>query len=313
MKISFGWVGIGLGIAIAGAGLAAVRLRADRPIVVINGETISRGVFLAKLENEYGAPVLRKLMRERLVYQEAKKRNMLPSDAEVKAEIDKMREVEPDLERQLRLGGKTMNDLMVDVRGRMALANLITAKVKVPEADVKKFWNANQKQFNRPESRKIEMILAKDAPTAEKARRMMADGIPSEFAAQNPGMGLPGGRSQIVLSRGQLPPQFEKQIFNLKKGVVSPVLRMGKAHVVVKVLEELPAKKKSYEDVAKELAMGFKLRKGLSEAEFLQELQKTAKIDFKSDRYRGLADTALFAGDPRAARRAQARPPQKPG
>jgi parvulin-like peptidyl-prolyl isomerase len=311
MKISFGWVGIGLGVAIAGAGLAAVRLRADRPIVVINGEKITRGVFLAQLENEYGAPVLRKLIRERLVIQEAKKKNVLPSDAEIQTEINKMREVEPDLDRQLRLSGKTLNDLVVDVRGRMALAKLITANVKVPDAEIKKFWDANQKRFNRPESRKIEMVLAKDSATGEKARRMMADGIPAEFAAQNPGMGLPGGRSQIVLSRGQLPAAFESKVFALKKGVVSPVLSMGKAFVVVKVVEELPAKKKSYDDVAKELAMGFKLRKGLTEGEFLQELQKTAKIDFKSDRYKGLADTALATGDPRARRSAQARPQRR--
>lgn len=300
MRAWFGWVGIGLGLAIATGSVLALKLRGERAIVIINGEKISRGAFLAQLEREHGATVLRRMIQERLILQEAKKKGLIPTAAEVQKEIADMRELEPDLDRQLRLNGKTLEDLHEDVRGRMAMANLIAAEVTLPEGETKKLWAQNRKQFRRPEGRKIAMIVARTKAHAEKARRLMADGIPAEFAAQNEGMALPGGRSQMVIYRGQLPATFEKQVYSLKPGTISNVLPMGEAFAVVKVLSEVPAREKSYDEVKEKLSLLAKLRKGKSQPELLQALQKNAKIEFKSDRYRGLADTALATGDPRA-------------
>ena len=66
MKISFGWVGIGVGIAIAAGAVGAVKLRNQRPIVVINGEKITRARFLNELERNYGGAVLRQMLQEKL-------------------------------------------------------------------------------------------------------------------------------------------------------------------------------------------------------------------------------------------------------
>src|SRR4051812_20539731 len=149
MKLSFGWIGIGIGVAIAGASVGMVKLRNEKPIAVINGEKITRASFIAAMEKDQGAGVLRRLIQEKLVLQEAKKKGLLPTQAQVQAEIAQMRETEPDLDRQLKLRGKSMEELSMDVRGRLAMANLIAADVKLPDAEVKKLWAANQKKFNR--------------------------------------------------------------------------------------------------------------------------------------------------------------------
>ena len=70
-----------------------------------------------------------------------------------------------DVDRQLRLSGKTPEDLENDIRGRLAAANLIAADVKLPDSEIKKLWASHQKQFNRPEARKVAMILAKSSAT----------------------------------------------------------------------------------------------------------------------------------------------------
>src|SRR5437763_3380270 len=107
MKAWFGWIGLGVGVAIACASVGAVKLRNERPIVVINGEKISRTRFLAELEASQGANVLRHMIQEKLVMQQATKKGLLPTPAQVQTEIANLREAEPDVDRQLRLSGKT--------------------------------------------------------------------------------------------------------------------------------------------------------------------------------------------------------------
>src|SRR5262249_31214256 len=107
MKSWFGWVGIGTGIAIAGASVAVVKLRLDRPIAVVNGEKISRGLFVAEMEKSDGASVLRRMIQEKLVMQQAQKKGLMPTTQQINAEIEDMRQADPDLDRQLRLRGKT--------------------------------------------------------------------------------------------------------------------------------------------------------------------------------------------------------------
>jgi len=302
MRNWFGWVGLGLGLVIAIGAVAAVKLRGDRAVVVINGEKISRGIFVAELERQHGATVLRRMIHERLILQEAKKKNLMPTPAQVDKEIAEMREMEPDMDRQLRLNGKTIEDLKEDIRGRIATANLIAAEVKLPEEEAKKLFTENEKRFRRPEGRKVAMIVTKTREIGEKARRLLSDGVPSEFASQNAGMALPGGRSQLILYRNQLPPSVEKQVFAMRTGEISPVLPLGKAFAVVKLIEALPAQRKTFDEVKEKLVVAAKLQKGKSQPELLQALQKAARIEFKSDRYKGLEETALAAADPRVGK-----------
>jgi foldase protein PrsA len=307
MKLSFGWVGIGLGVAIAGAAVGAVKLRNEKAVVVINGEKITRRDFITAMEKEAGAAVMRRLVHEKLVFQAAKKKGLMPTDADVKAEIARMREAEPDLDRQLRLRGKTAEELNQDVRGRLAMARLIAADVKLPDAEIKKLWAEHQKQFNRPEGRKIAMILTKTEAVGTKAQTLLRAGTPAEFASQNAGMGLPGGRSQLSVTRGQLPPAIEKRVFRLRTGDVSAVMRMGKAFAVVKVLEEIPAQRKSFKEVKDRLTLAAKLGRGKNQMDLIKELQKTAKIDVQSPRYKGVIENLQTAADPQADRVAQAK------
>ena len=64
---------------------------------------------------------------------------------------------------------------------------------------------------------------------------------------------------------------------------------------------------RGYWQATDRLLLTARLQKGKSQPELVQALQKQAKIEFKSERYAGLKDTALAAPDPRATRMARAR------
>jgi parvulin-like peptidyl-prolyl isomerase len=259
------------------------------------------------MEKEQGAGVLRRLIQEKLVLQTAKKKGLLPTPAQVQAEIAQMRETEPDLDRQLKLRGKTMEELQSDIRGRLAMANLIAAEVTVPDADLKKLWAAHQQELNRPEGRKISMVMTKTADIGQQARTILKSGAQADVASQNPGMALPGGRSQLSVFRSQLPAAIEKAVFALQPGEVSDVLPFGKAFTVVKVLEIMPARKKSFDEVKERLALAAKVGKGKDQMEFLRDLQKAAKIQIQSPRYSGIIDNSLAVELPRGAKVARAK------
>src|SRR5262249_33965241 len=155
----------------------------------------------------------RRMIQEKLILQQAAKKGMLPTPAQIQAEVTDLRQSDPDLDRQLRLSGKTEADLEHDIQGRLAADPPVAAHRKPSDQELKQLWASHQKQFDRPEARKISMILAKTNEIADRARRSMEAGADAEFAAQNAGMALPGGRSQIIAYRGQLPPRLEKQVF----------------------------------------------------------------------------------------------------
>ena len=146
------------------------------------------------------------------------------------------------------------------------------------------------------------MIVTKTADIGDKARRSLSAGATADFISQDPGMALPGGQSQIVVYRGQLPRTVEKTVFAMKTGEVSPVLPIGRYFTVIKVLDQIPPQHQSFDEVKDRLALALKVRKGKTEPELIQTLQKEAKIEFKSDRYKGLADVALAAPVPSSVR-----------
>ncbi|MGH7276330.1 MAG: SurA N-terminal domain-containing protein [Candidatus Rokuibacteriota bacterium] len=107
----------------------------------------------------------------------------------------------------------------------------------VPEADVEKYYSANSKEFEAPRQARASHVLARIPETGgseaeDKARARVADVIRrakagEDFAklakemSEDPGSAAKGGDLGLV-SQGELVPEFERGLFALKKGEVSP-------------------------------------------------------------------------------------------
>ena len=107
----------------------------------------------------------------------------------------------------------------------------------VPAADVEKYYSANSKEFEAPRQARAAHVLARIPETGgseaeDKARAKVADVIRrakagEDFAklakemSEDPGSAAKGGDLGVV-RQGEMVPEFERGLFALKKGEVSP-------------------------------------------------------------------------------------------
>ncbi len=177
----------------------------------------------------------------------------------------------PDaLERQLKAVGMTMADLRSKV-GQESIAQAVLTRelnVTVTDADVKKFYDDNPADFERPETIHVRHILLMTmdpvtrAPLSDdqqKAKRKQADGLlkqirgGADFAAlakqysEDPGSKDSGGEMP-EFPRGQMVPEFEAAAFSLTNNQVSDIVTSTYGYHIIKLIDKSPAKKLALTD-----------------------------------------------------------------
>ena len=107
----------------------------------------------------------------------------------------------------------------------------------VPDGDVQKYYTEHAKEFEAPRQARVAHVLARVPETGgseaeDKARAKVADVIRrakagEDFAklakalSEDPGSAAKGGDLGLV-SQGEVVPEFERAVFALKKGEISP-------------------------------------------------------------------------------------------
>ncbi len=136
---------------------------------------------------------LQNLIFNSLVAQEAEKRDLKVTDAEVDKAYDthvQQMGGEKAIEDQLKKLGMTVADFKEELRNQLLKDKVVTAvggdKVKVSESDIQAYYKANAKQFDEPEKVRARHILVKADPEAakEQAAKLSGDAKPADVEAQ---------------------------------------------------------------------------------------------------------------------------------
>ncbi len=290
-----------------------------KKVAVVNGTVITRGELDQELRvvaqrfgragKAIGGPqlsqlepqVLESLIGRELLFQEAKGAGISVKDEVISAQLGKLKQRFPDeaayknAMAQMHLSEK---DVRQQIRRGMTIQQWIDGKfvktISVPEKEVKQYYDANPKMFQRPEEVRASHILIKvdekaDEKTKAKARKDL-EGIQKkllkgeDFAklakeySQGPS-GVKGGDLGFF-RRGQMVPPFEKAAFSLKKGKVSDIVVTRFGYHLIKVTDRKPGKTFSYPEV-KEKLTGFLKERKVSKAieSHVKELKKGAKVE----------------------------------
>jgi len=250
---------------------------------------------------------LDKLIEAELLWQEAQKRKVVASKAEVDAALAEVRAgfKQPGaFERRLERGGFTLDGYAEYMRQQVSIRKLVqkevVARVSVSDADVHAYFEANPGRFTRPEEVHARHALVKVAPTAPEEERAKARArIDALLARARGGAGFAelarehsedataaAGGDLGFFARGQMVRPFEEAAFALAPGEVSDVVQTVFGYHVIAVEE-----RRGGERIPEAEA-----RSGIREQLFAEKAQQALAGMVEALRERGRVELAPSAG-----------------
>jgi peptidyl-prolyl cis-trans isomerase C len=242
------------------------------------------------------------IVRE-LLFQEAVKRKITASDAQVEQAYNQARvHFKDDKAWAAMLQGQGMdpqsfrNELRIHHTIQALLSQVAAgAPAQATDQEALAFYQSHPAVFDAGERVKASHILVRvpqGAPAARKEElRKKAEGLLSrvraheDFAAvaressEDPGS-APRGGELGVFGRGQMVPPFEQAAFALKPGEVSGVVETPFGFHVIKVTERIPARKLSFDEVKDRLKQEMvQQKRQQAQQSFLNSLRAKAKIE----------------------------------
>lgn len=309
-----------LALAAAGAGAWAISANSKRASAIaarVNGEAVlwseveaevnrfvaqmgadPKSKDFEKQKAELTRGIVDQLVLQKLIMQEARKRNLLATDKEVNEQLTRIRQQFPnektfgDALARENLNLTTLRELIRFRLTQRRVAEAVTAGVKVANDDVRAAFDKDRTGYDKPAQIKVSHILFRvtdknQEPVAQAKAKIalarLADGDRFEDVArkysEDPGSAERGGDLGYV-SRGTLVKEFEEVAWTLKPGQVSGLVKTQFGLHIIKLYDIKPAEKADFERVKDDVRD--KLLAARREKAFetwLEEQRKAAKIE----------------------------------
>jgi len=127
---------------------------------VVNNKPIFRLDLIRNLEKSQGSALLQQKVKETLIFQEAKRRNIEISPEEIDEEIKKLEEEiktqGQDLNQLLAQQGMVRDDLYQQYRLKIVVEKIITPDINVSDEDISKYFDENKSYY--PEDTKLDGV-----------------------------------------------------------------------------------------------------------------------------------------------------------
>jgi len=292
----------------------------DRIVVVVNNEiitqreidvmltpiyaqyrTLYQGEELIRKLEEVREGIIKQLIEDRLILSEAKKLNITVDEKEINARIDDIRKKvggEKELESMLDQQNLTLNELRARYKEKIMTRKLIDQKVGtriiITPLEVKTYYNNNKDQFLLPEEVRLRQILIdpkKKHGEAEEALRItreilkrIKDGCDFAGLAREYSDGPSPSEGGLMgyVKKGDLMPQIEKIIFNLKEGESSGIIQTPLGYHIFKVEEKRLPRNKELPEVRQDIEEYLYREKANQRLKsWIDSLAKSAYIEFK--------------------------------
>jgi peptidyl-prolyl cis-trans isomerase C len=288
-------------------------------IATVNGEVINKAEFDAAvqaLEGRAGGPmpsdqrdrILRGMLDDmiafKLLVQEVAARKIVVPDADIDAQIAKVRSQFPsDAQFQQALAAQkvTVEKLRDNARTQLGVEKLleseVAGKIAVTPAAIEDFYKKNLDKFQQTARVRASHVLISipqnaDAATKEKAKAK-AEAVLAEikggkdFAvvakenSQDPGSAASGGDLGFF-QQGQMVPAFDEVAFKLNPGEMSGVVESPFGFHIIKVAEKQAARVVPLEEAKPQIEQFLTGQNRQTQAQaFVSALKAKAKIDIR--------------------------------
>lgn len=229
----------------------------------VNGEEIPIEEVRDRAIMTYGPYVLQDLVVERLLLQEAKRRGVSVSDAEVDAKVKAIREEQglnsdEAFARYLRVKQTTLEAFRTSVRAYVYIEKLFAGQVFVSDDEAATFYNQNRTLYHTPETVTYRWVMLDSEAAAQQALVTLRTG--RDFASLAKELtpdprGKPFAGELEVHQRGSnpnMPAEVEEALFRAPLNQAT-VIKVGPRFAVVRVERRRAAQDLSLEQVREQI------------------------------------------------------------
>jgi parvulin-like peptidyl-prolyl isomerase len=255
----------------------------DRVLATVGGEIITfteYNLFVKGLEgerkDEVDETLLRKLIEEKIVIQEAKRKGFDASEVEVQKMVEEFQTEnglsKEDLENFLKEEGLNLNNYQQIVKGKVLLSKIINSevdsKVIVRDEEIKESYQKNKQEFlsgpQKVEVKAIFLKLREDVSVTEitdlklRALRIMTllrdgynfDSLVDEYSDEP--LKSQGGLLG-KFAKGSLIPSLDDKAFSMKEGEISDPIWVSEGVYILHLMSKGGETFKPYDEVKEEI------------------------------------------------------------
>lgn len=294
--------------SVFGCGKAQTDWSAGKDAIKVNDEVLKSGyiesrvkqVFVANgieedspMANSYRAGIVKSAVDLTLLLQEAQKRNLSASEADIKTLRDELVSVsgsEETFEKEMKEKGISKRDLEHLLSQQVVFNKLQEELKKEISIDSKAYYESNVEDFKVNEQVKASHILVK---TEEEAKNVISElNAGKDFAEaaklySTDESNKNSGGSLGYFDHAQMVQPFSDAAFTMPVGTYSNIpVKTEFGYHIIKVEDKKPAHIQSYEEVKEDLE-NFLLTNELQTkvADLTASLNKSAKIEYLLDEY----------------------------
>lgn len=237
-------------------------------------------------ELEVKAEFLNGLIERKMMLREAQRKRIKVGLPEINERIEALRaEYGKDVKDTLASQGidfeKWKSDLWENIMIERLIAREVNRRVAVASSDARRYYQANSREFERPERVRVRQIVVATEEEAHKVVELLQAGTDFAAAAREKSTAPEAGNGGDLgyFSMGEMPAEFNV-VFGLPKGGVSGIVKSPYGFHVFKLEETRRAGSIGFDEVSKDIAL--KLRRGKEEKRYkqwLKELRSRTKFE----------------------------------
>ena len=299
-------MGTAVRIIVAVLALAASVAAAEKVVAVVNGAPLTardleeavnnlipratfHGTMTEERRAEYQDRALEDLIAFELQYQDAVARGIKPDSAQVKEQVQRVRDSFPS-KAEFKAWLERASLTEAQMRGRIerrltvltARQKIITGPSRMSDQALKDYYDKNQTKFRQPETIRLWIASSKSESKAKDMMERVRKGEDfGDVAARmsEDGFRVKGGDIGYV-HRGRIYPAVEEAAFKLKKGDTAGPLFAEGAWFIVKAGERRPERLVPFDEAKEKLRTELEKKNAADlEEQWLSSLRAKAKIE----------------------------------
>lgn len=127
--------------------LTAFGCTTEKTVATVNGEKVTQSELYERMKQRTGKQILDQLITEKLILQEAKKKNVAVGEEEINkklSEIKKQFPKEEEFKKALESNGVTIEQLKDQIKVQVVVEKIVGKDIKVTEEKIKEYYDQNK-------------------------------------------------------------------------------------------------------------------------------------------------------------------------